>query len=213
MGIFIPLPQGSKLRPAGVAVEERKYCSVETAPPARNNRTAERDAGKAEGCEARTYSTRSSMGPAPQRRSKPLEVLQHSHEKTYWSSSMKAFKVKGPSGTLVNGIWPSKKAIPEKVPDAFEFYFDPEDGEIVQVIIKREEYDKIRRSSGCKDRVVEPAVAVPQYAELDAIVNGLVREVAIEINARCSSVGSYPQCPYKAQYVLEELIKKLQEKV
>jgi hypothetical protein len=126
---------------------------------------------------------------------------------------MKAFKVKGASGAFVDGIWPSKKTIPEKVPDAFEFYFDPEDGEIVQVIIKREEYDKIRRSSGCKDRVVEPAVAVPQYPELDAIVNGLVREVAIEINARCSSVGSYPQCPYKAQYVLEELIKKLQEKV
>ena len=32
------MPQGSKFRPAGVAVEERKYCSVETVPTARNNR-------------------------------------------------------------------------------------------------------------------------------------------------------------------------------
>ena len=128
---------------------------------------------------------------------------------------MKAFKVKGASGAFVDGIWPSKKTIPEKVPDAFEFYFDPEDGEIVQVIIKREEYDKIRRSSDCKDRVLdEPeTIVLVQYPELDIIVNGLAEQTAREINARCSAVGDYPQCPYKAQYVLEELIKKLQEKV
>ena len=126
---------------------------------------------------------------------------------------MKAFQVKTPSGVIADGIWHSRLAIPEKIPDRFDIYFSPEDTEVIQVIIRREEYDKLRRASGCKDRVVEPAVAVPQYPELDAIVNGLVREGAIEINARCSSVGSYPQCPYKAQYVLEELIKKLQEKV
>ena len=142
---------------------------------------------------------------------------------------MKAFKVKGPSGTFVNGIWPSKKAIPEKVPDAFEFYFDPEDGEIVQVIIKREEYDRIRKTSGCKDPVVPETqldslvravrtapsniADTSRFPELDRIVEGLASEVAREINARTGTVGDYPQCKYKAQYVLEELIKKLQEKV
>ena len=97
---------------------------------------------------------------------------------------MKAFQVKTPSGVIADGIWHSRLAIPEKIPDRFDIYFSPEDTEVIQVIIRREEYDKLRRASGCKDRVVEPAVAVPQYPELDAIVNGLVREVAIEINAR-----------------------------
>jgi hypothetical protein len=130
---------------------------------------------------------------------------------------VKAFKVKGPGGAFVDGIWSSKKAIPEKVPDAFERYFSVEDdGEIFQVILKRTEYDEIRKSSGCKDRFIdEPEVIIlaPKFPELDAIVDGLAREVAIEINARCSSVGSYPQCTYKTQYVLETLIQRLQEKV
>ena len=67
---------------------------------------------------------------------------------------MKAFQVKTPSGVFADGIWPSKKAIPDKIPDPFENYFCPEDTEIVPIILKREKYDKIRRSSGCKDRTV-----------------------------------------------------------
>src|ERR1035441_8364460 len=51
----------------------------------------------------------------------------------------------------------------------------------------------------------------PTYPELDHIAKGLAYEVSTEINKRASAVTS--KMPYKAQYVLEELIKLLQQKV
>ena len=51
----------------------------------------------------------------------------------------------------------------------------------------------------------------PTYPELDDIAKGLAYEVSTEINKRASAVTS--KMPYKAQYVLEELIKLLQQKV
>src|ERR1039458_4461046 len=51
----------------------------------------------------------------------------------------------------------------------------------------------------------------PTYPELDDIAKGLAYEVSMEINKRTAAVTS--TMPYKAQYVLEELIKLLQEKV
>ena len=51
----------------------------------------------------------------------------------------------------------------------------------------------------------------PTYPELDDIAKGLAYEVSTEINKRTAAVTS--AMPYKAQYVLEELIKLLQQKV
>ena len=51
----------------------------------------------------------------------------------------------------------------------------------------------------------------PKYPELDDIAKGLGYAVSTEINKHTSAVTS--KMPYKAQYVLEELIKLLQEKV
>jgi hypothetical protein len=50
-----------------------------------------------------------------------------------------------------------------------------------------------------------------KYPELDDIAKGLAYEVSMEINKRTAAVTS--EMPYKAQYVLEELIKLLQQKV
>lgn len=49
------------------------------------------------------------------------------------------------------------------------------------------------------------------YPELDRIAKELARSVAIDINNKTHGVVS--DMPYKAQYVLEKLIRLLQEKV
>ena len=56
-----------------------------------------------------------------------------------------------------------------------------------------------------------PAIPTSKYPELDEISKDLACEVPTEINKRASAVTS--KMPYKAQYVLEELIKLLQQKV
>ena len=50
-----------------------------------------------------------------------------------------------------------------------------------------------------------------EYPELDEIAKEITVEVAKIINARVKNVES--KMPYKAQYVLEELIKNLEELV
>ena len=50
-----------------------------------------------------------------------------------------------------------------------------------------------------------------KYPELDIVVNELANEACYMINKKVYTVES--SMPYKAQYVLEELIKKLQEAV
>jgi hypothetical protein len=50
-----------------------------------------------------------------------------------------------------------------------------------------------------------------KYPELDIIVNELVNETCCMINQKICYIES--KMPYKAQYILEELIKKLQERV
>ena len=50
-----------------------------------------------------------------------------------------------------------------------------------------------------------------KYPELDEIINDLGSEVAAMINKRVAKIKS--KMPYKGQYVLEELIKNLQERV
>ena len=50
-----------------------------------------------------------------------------------------------------------------------------------------------------------------KYPELDEISKDLADAVSMEINKRTAAVTS--EMPYKAQYVLEELIKLLQQKV
>lgn len=49
------------------------------------------------------------------------------------------------------------------------------------------------------------------YPELDKIAKEMAKSVAIDINKKTSGVVS--DMPYKAQYVLEKLIRLLQEKV
>ena len=71
--------------------------------------------------------------------------------------------------------------------------------------------------AGCRilDHGFKPAAPPPiptsKYPELDEISKDLACEVPTEINKRASAVTS--KMPYKAQYVLEELIKFLQQKV
>jgi len=71
--------------------------------------------------------------------------------------------------------------------------------------------------AGCRilDHGFKPAAPPPiptsKYPELDEISKDLACEVPTEINKRASAVTS--KMPYKAQYVLEELIKLLQQKV
>lgn len=50
-----------------------------------------------------------------------------------------------------------------------------------------------------------------KYPELDIIVNELVDETCYTINKKTLYIDS--KMPYRAQYVLEELIKKLQDRV
>jgi hypothetical protein len=49
------------------------------------------------------------------------------------------------------------------------------------------------------------------YPELNAVAKEIAKDVAKQINAKVQRVKS--ETPYKAQYVLEELIKILQEAV
>ena len=56
-----------------------------------------------------------------------------------------------------------------------------------------------------------PAIPTSKYPELDEISKDLAYAVSMEINKRTAAVTS--KMPYKAQYVLEELIKLLREKV
>ena len=71
--------------------------------------------------------------------------------------------------------------------------------------------------AGCRilDHGFKPAAPPPiptsKYPELYEISKDLACEVPTEINKRTAAVTS--KMPYKAQYVLEELIKLLQEKV
>lgn len=50
-----------------------------------------------------------------------------------------------------------------------------------------------------------------KYPELDKIAKKLAEEVAVKINESIEGVDS--KMPYKAQYVLEEIIKDLQARV
>ena len=56
-----------------------------------------------------------------------------------------------------------------------------------------------------------PAIPTSKCPELDEISKDLAYAVSMEINKRTAAVTS--KMPYKAQYVLEELIKLLREKV
>jgi hypothetical protein len=51
----------------------------------------------------------------------------------------------------------------------------------------------------------------PKYPELDEIAEELASEFSAIINNRTRNISS--EMPYRAQYVLEEVIKKLQERV
>lgn len=51
-----------------------------------------------------------------------------------------------------------------------------------------------------------------KYKNLDAVADKLARELLIKICNEAVLVDQ-PEMPYKAQYVLEEVIKKLQERV
>lgn len=50
-----------------------------------------------------------------------------------------------------------------------------------------------------------------KYPELDKIVDALAKSVTDDINKQAEAVKS--EMPYKAQYILEELIKKLEAAV
>ena len=50
-----------------------------------------------------------------------------------------------------------------------------------------------------------------KYPELDKIAKDIAKLVGVEINKRTDNVKS--EMPYKAQYVLEELIKILEKSV
>lgn len=50
-----------------------------------------------------------------------------------------------------------------------------------------------------------------QYPELDEIAVKLANELCVKINAEARTVES--AMPYKAQHILEEIIKKLEERV
>lgn len=50
-----------------------------------------------------------------------------------------------------------------------------------------------------------------KYEELRVIVDRIARDVAMKINAETAKVKS--DMPYKAQWVLEELIKDLEQRV
>jgi hypothetical protein len=50
-----------------------------------------------------------------------------------------------------------------------------------------------------------------QYPELDELAESIAGMVGREINKRVRSINS--EMPYKAQYVLEEVIQHLQEQV
>ena len=51
-----------------------------------------------------------------------------------------------------------------------------------------------------------------KYKNLDVIVDSLTQQFLIAINHAAVKVDQ-PEMPYKAQYILEEVIKKLQERV
>jgi hypothetical protein len=52
---------------------------------------------------------------------------------------------------------------------------------------------------------------VSRFPELDKIADGLVKDVSKLINEKVKDIKS--EMPYKAQYVLEELIRKLEDLV
>jgi len=52
---------------------------------------------------------------------------------------------------------------------------------------------------------------IKKYPELDELVPAIVCSVAIQCNEKTKNIKS--EMPYKAQYVLEEVIKKLEELV
>jgi hypothetical protein len=52
---------------------------------------------------------------------------------------------------------------------------------------------------------------IKHYPELDKIADEIVKTTAISINTKTRMVES--EMPYKAQYVLEMVIQKLQQKV
>ena len=52
-------------------------------------------------------------------------------------------------------------------------------------------------------------VAIPKYPELDTIADRMCDEVCEQINAAVADVKS--EMPYRAQYVLEELIRRLEK--
>jgi len=56
-----------------------------------------------------------------------------------------------------------------------------------------------------------PKLPHATYPELTSIAKEISKETCIQINTKVKDVES--EMPYKAQYVLEELIKLLEEKV
>ncbi len=58
---------------------------------------------------------------------------------------------------------------------------------------------------------VEKDNPIEKYPELDALADKLAYDTAMKINKSVEGVKS--KMPYKAQYVLEQLIKMLQAKV
>jgi hypothetical protein len=56
-----------------------------------------------------------------------------------------------------------------------------------------------------------PLMGLKRYPEFSLLVDKIVHAVVIEINAEARKIKS--EMPYKAQFVLEEVIRELQERV
>jgi hypothetical protein len=55
---------------------------------------------------------------------------------------MKAYRVLTPSGVIADGLWRTKEEIPKRIPDRWEFYFSPDDTEIIEVEVEESEFDE-----------------------------------------------------------------------
>lgn len=70
--------------------------------------------------------------------------------------------------------------------------------------------EMVREEIGSKP-TLEEDFEIQNYPELDKVVNEVARITITAINEKIRPIKS--EMPYKAQYVLEELIKILQSKV
>jgi len=78
-----------------------------------------------------------------------------------------------------------------------------------EAIVARAKYHVAKHKQADMDDVVLPGLK--RYPEFKPLVMQLAREVAIRINAEAPKIES--QMPYKAQFVLEELIRELEARV